>query len=492
MEKKLHLYNTESREKELFEPLHEEVGMYCCGPTVYNYAHIGNLRSYIFEDVVKRLLQSLGYKVKHVMNITDVGHLTSDADTGDDKMEKGAAREGKSVWDIAAFYTEVFKRNMRDLNIGEPSHWVKATDHLPQMVAMIRELENKGFTYKTGDGIYFDTGKFPSYGDFARLDVENLQAGSRVDMGEKRRVTDFALWKFSPEGKKRQMEWDSPWGVGFPGWHIECSAMSLAYLPQPIDIHCGGQDHVRVHHTNEIAQAEAATGKPFVKYWLHGEFLIIDKGKMAKSGEGFVTLDSVKNEGVAVLAYRMFCYTAHYRSPLMFSWDGLRAAAQGLANLKKLIASETRKPSAEASTGGEAVDRLLGPFWDALCDDCNMPLAMGGLWNLLHDKAVSATDKYQAVERADAVLALDLLKTDEADVNNISVATEHVQFELISTKKVEPATTDQIAKLIEERASAKMLKNYTRADAVRVQLKEMGIEVKDLPGGKIQCIVNEK
>ena len=412
MDKKLYLYNTASRQKELFAPLHEEVGMYCCGPTVYNYAHIGNLRSYIFEDVVKRLLQSLGYKVKHVMNITDVGHLTSDADTGDDKMEKGAAREGKSVWDIAAFYTDVFKRNMRDLNISEPSLWAKATDHLPQMIAMIRALEDKGFTYKTGDGLYFDTAKFPSYADFARLDVENLQAGSRVDMGEKRSVTDFALWKFSPADKKRQMEWDSPWGKGFPGWHIECSAMSLAYLPQPLDIHCGGQDHVRVHHTNEIAQAEAATGKQFVRYWLHGEFLVIDKGKMAKSGEGFVTLDSVKKEGISPLAYRMFCYTAHYRSPLMFSWDGLRAAAQGLANMKKLIASDAQAAAGKAADGS-IVDTLLRPFWEALCDDCNMPLAMGALWNLLHDKTISAAEKYRAIERADSVLALGLLTPDE-------------------------------------------------------------------------------
>jgi cysteinyl-tRNA synthetase len=489
MDKKLHLYNTASREKELFEPLHEEVGMYCCGPTVYNYAHIGNLRSYIFEDVVKRLLQSLGYKVKHVMNITDVGHLTSDADTGDDKMEKGAAREGKSVWDIAAFYADVFKRNMRDLNMSEPSLWVKATDHLPQMIEMIRELERKGFTYKTGDGIYFDTGKFPSYGDFARLDIENLQAGSRVDMGDKRRVTDFALWKFSPKDKKRQMEWDSPWGRGFPGWHIECSAMSLAYLPQPIDIHCGGQDHVRVHHTNEIAQAEAATGKPFVKYWLHGEFLIIDKGKMAKSGEGFVTLDSVKKEGIAPLAYRMFCYTAHYRSPLMFSWDGLRAAAQGLANMKKLIASETQKPSAEAPAGEDAVDRLLGPFWDALCDDCNMPLAMGALWNLLHDKTVPATDKYRAIERADAMLALDLLTPDESQSVTREIDGEGVRVRLVAGSEVDVETTQRIVALVKERKDARKDKKFARADEIRMQLNEMRIEVKDLPGGIVECMM---
>jgi cysteinyl-tRNA synthetase len=277
MKKEFHIYNTATRSKELFTPLHDIVGMYCCGPTVYNYAHIGNLRTYIFEDVLKRALFSLGYKVKHVINITDVGHLVSDADTGEDKMEKGAKREGKSVWDIAAFYTQKFMENIRDLNIQAPDLFPKATGHIPQMIAMVQELERKGLTYRTNDGIYFDAMKFPAYAGFARLDPASIRAGERVDMGDKRSPTDFALWKFSPSGAQRQMEWKSPWGVGFPGWHIECSAMALAYLPQPIEIHCGGTDHVRIHHTNEIAQAEGATGKQFVRYWLHGEFLVIDK-----------------------------------------------------------------------------------------------------------------------------------------------------------------------------------------------------------------------
>jgi cysteinyl-tRNA synthetase len=294
---------------------------------------------------------------------------------------------------------------------------------------------------------------------------------------------------FSHKQKKRQMEWDSPWGMGFPGWHIECSAMSLAYLPQPIDIHCGGQDHVRVHHTNEIAQAEAATGKRFVRYWLHGEFLIIDKGKMAKSGEGFVTLDSVKKEGIAALAYRMFCYTAHYRSPLMFSWDGLRAASQGLANMKKLIALETRKPSAEAPAGKDAVDRLLGPFWDALCDDCNMPLAMGALWNLLHDKTVSATDKYRAIERADAVLALDLLTPDESQSVTREIDGEGVRVRLVAGSEVDIETTQRIVALVQERKDARKDKNFARADEIRMQLNGMRIEVKDLPGGIVECMM---
>jgi cysteinyl-tRNA synthetase len=242
---------------------------------VYNYAHIGNLRTYVFEDILKRTLEYTGYKVKHVMNITDVGHLTSDADSGEDKMEKGSAREGKSAWDIAKFYTKAFLKDIEELNIKPPTKLPRATDHIKEQIAIVKTLEKKGFTYTTSDGVYFDTAKLPDYGKLARLDKKNLQAGQRVDMGEKKNPTDFALWKFSPTGEKRQMEWKSPWGVGFPGWHIECSAMATKYLGQPFDIHCGGIDHIPVHHTNEIAQSEAAFGKPLANLWMHGEFLLI-------------------------------------------------------------------------------------------------------------------------------------------------------------------------------------------------------------------------
>jgi len=252
-------------------PQGDVVSMYCCGPTVYNTAHIGNLRTYISEDVLVRAIRACGHTVKHVMNITDVGHLVSDADTGEDKMEKGAAREGKSVWQIAEHYTQEFRANMKALNINEPSVWAKATDHIPEMIALVKTLQDKGFGYRTADGIYFDTSKFPAYRDFAQLDIEGMDAGHRIEMGDKRNITDFALWKFSPANEKRQMEWESPWGLGFPGWHIECSAMALKHLGQPLDIHCGGTDHIRVHHTNEIAQTEAATGTQFsrcmVSFW---------------------------------------------------------------------------------------------------------------------------------------------------------------------------------------------------------------------------------
>ena len=276
------VYNTLQRDKMEFTPLdpqRQKVGMYTCGPTVYNYAHIGNLRTYVFEDILKRTLLYNGFAVQHVMNITDVGHLTDDADQGDDKMEKGAWREGKTVWQIAEKYTRAFQQDIADLNILGPDIWCKATDHIEQQIALVQQLEARGMTYRIDDGIYYDTTKFPAYADFAQLDIDHIRAGARIEMvSGKKNPSDFALWKFSPKtGAKRQMEWESPWGIGFPGWHIECSAMSMHYLGEQFDIHCGGIDHIPVHHTNEIAQVEAVTGQRWVYYWLHGEFLVVGK-----------------------------------------------------------------------------------------------------------------------------------------------------------------------------------------------------------------------
>ncbi len=274
---RLQLYNSLDRKKSEFSPIQPgKVGLYTCGPTVYNFAHIGNLRTYIFEDILKRVLLYNDFQVKHVMNITDVGHLTGDRDMGEDKMEKGARREGRTAWEIAEFYTRAFKSDIAQLNIIEPDIWVKATDTIDDQIALIKTLEEKGYSYRTADGIYFDTSKFKNYTRLSHQDIESLREGARVEKNpEKRNATDFALWKFSPEGIRRQMEWDSPWGTGFPGWHIECSAMSMKYLGDQLDIHCGGTDHIDVHHTNEIAQSEAATGKKFFNFWMHGAFLII-------------------------------------------------------------------------------------------------------------------------------------------------------------------------------------------------------------------------
>ena len=301
----LHLYNTMTRQVEPFEPADPpNVSLYTCGLTVYNYAHIGNLRTYVFEDILKRALDLAGYRVNHLMNITDVGHLTSDSDTGDDKMEKGAKREGKTAWEIAAYYTEAFCRDLADLHIIEPDIWLKATETIDEQIELVQALEEKGFTYIIDDGVYFDTGKLDDYGKLARLDLEGLRAGHRIDVVEgKRRPTDFALWKFSPPGERRQMEWDSPWGRGFPGWHIECCAMAMKEFGETLDIHCGGIDHVPVHHTNEIAQAEAALGHDWCRWWMHGEFLVLPKGdeaeggKMAKSDGKFLTLQLWMDKG---------------------------------------------------------------------------------------------------------------------------------------------------------------------------------------------------
>jgi cysteinyl-tRNA synthetase len=485
--KKLFIFNTASFKKEEFIPIHDPVGMYCCGPTVYNYAHIGNLRTYIFEDVLKRVLLFLGYKVKHVINITDVGHLTSDADIGEDKMEKGASREGKTVWEIAKYYTDAFKQNIKELNILEPDIWPRATDHIEDMINTIKILEQKGYTYKTGDGIYFDTSKFPRYAEFAKLDVENLEAGSRVDMGEKRNVTDFALWKFSPKDKKRQMEWNSPWGIGFPGWHIECSSMSLKYLKQPIDIHCGGMDHIRVHHTNEIAQAEAATQEKFVKYWLHGEFLVLDKGKMAKSSGNFITLDLLKEKGILPLSYRYFCYSAHYRSPLIFSFEAVNAAQTGYINLKKAIKFYTNKPKQDNQISNENVEKMLSSFFDAVCDDLNLPVACASLWSLVKNNNFTREEKYIAIQEADKILGLDLLKEEKEESIVKEFDRNGLRIRFILSDDIDEKLIENVVSLVWARYDARRNKNFSEADKIRNKLTELKIEIRDLPNSVVEC-----
>jgi len=494
MEKSLYLYNTATAKKELFVPKNNPVAIYCCGPTVYNFAHIGNLRTYIFEDVLKRVLMWRGYAVRHVVNITDVGHLTSDADTGEDKMESGAAREGKSVWDIAAFYTKKFMDDVKSLNIIQPDLWPKATAHIPQMIELVKTLEEKGFTYRTEDGIYFDTSKFPTYCDFARIDPSTLRAGERVDMGGKRNVTDFALWKFSPVGVKRQMEWDSPWGVGFPGWHIECSAMSLAHLAQPLDIHCGGADHIRVHHTNEIAQSEAATGKKFANHWMHGEFLVLDKGKMAKSGGNFVTLDTLKERGVSPLGYRMFCYTAHYRTPLTFSFEGALSAEHGLANLRKTVSS-IEKISAEKSNNAdiniERVNKALEPFTEAVCDDLNMPRAVAALWEGLRDDNISVQEKLAFVRKTDEVLGLDLMKPADGGDTEVTEERGGYRITLITSGVLSTSLKEAVLEKAALRKKSRAEKDFKTADGLRDQFAEAGVAVKDMPDGSTRCTIND-
>ncbi|MGD9202469.1 MAG: cysteine--tRNA ligase [Chitinispirillia bacterium] len=489
MKNKLYLYNTATKKKELFSTENSEVGLYCCGPTVYNFAHIGNLRTYIFEDVLKRVLTSSGYKVKHVVNITDVGHLTSDADTGEDRMEKGARREGKSVWDIAEYYTSFFMKDIHDLNILDADLWPRATDHIKEMIDLIQKLVDNGATYRTSDGIYFDTTKFPAYCDFARLDPDALKAGSRIDMGEKKNPTDFALWKFSPKDTKRMMEWNSPWGVGFPGWHIECSAMALKYLSQPVDIHCGGIDHIRIHHTNEIAQVEAAMKKKFVRFWLHGEFLVLDKEKMSKSKDNFFTIDFLKENAVPPLAYRFFCFSAHYRSPLSFSMDNLQNAAQSLRSLKRCALNETAEvdDKTETITNGKILDN----FKDAILDDLNMPRAVAAVWDVLHSKVYSADEKTQAILFADKILGLDLLTAEPEKIVLNSEKSKDLNIRIISDTPCAEDLQNSIYALIAERKSAREQKNYDKADKLREELQNMGVAIKDLSDGITECIIKK-
>src|SRR3990167_3024501 len=413
----LKLYNTLTRKIEDFIPLNPpKVGMYSCGPTVYDYAHIGNFRTYVLADVLRRVLKYLDYEVTLVSNITDVGHLTSDADSGEDKLEKGARREGKTAWDIAKKYTEIYYEHEKKLDILPPDFRCRATDYIKQQIELIRILEKKGFTYKTGDGIYFDTGKFIGYGGLAGQAVDDQKAGARVEVNpEKKHPADFALWKFSPPpagGKKRDMEWNSPWGMGFPGWHIECSAMGMAHLGEQFDIHVGGSDLKQIHHNNEIAQSEAATGKsPFVKYWIHGEFLMVDGEKMSKSKNNFYNLENILEKGFEPLTLRYLYLSTHYRSFLNFTWEGLAAAQTGLNNLRELCQGLTlASPRLDLKTEKlEKIQNFSARFRRAVENDLAMPEALAVAWEVAKSN-IPATDKRDLIADFDQVLGLDILK----------------------------------------------------------------------------------
>ena len=445
------LYNTLTRQKEEFKSIKpNKVGLYTCGPTVYNFAHIGNLRTYVFEDILRRVLEYSKYDVNHIMNITDVGHLTDDADSGEDKMEKGAKREGKTAWDIAEFYTQAFKEDLTDLNIKEPKIWCKATDHIEEQIDLVQNLIDKNLTYETSDGIYFDTTKIEDYGKLALLDKQELKAGARVNMGEKKNPRDFALWKFSKKDETRQMEWDAFGKKSFPSWHIECSAMSIKYLGNNFDIHCGGIDHIPIHHTNEIALSEALIEKkPWVNYWLHGEFLVINEGKMAKSEGNFLTIESIKIKNISPLAYRYFLLQTHYRKQLNFSWKALEAAQNGLNNLRKTI-----KNIPENTT----IDPLIRKqFQDAINDDLNTPEALAIIWTGLKNNNINL----EMIIEFDKVLGLNL-----------------------NEDKKEVKIPEEVQELLNKRQKARDDKNFEEGDRLRDEILELGFIVDDSTEGQ--------
>jgi len=446
----LKLYNTLSREKEEFKSIEKgKAGLYSCGPTVYWYAHVGNMRAYVFADVLRRVLAYDGFEVKHIINVTDVGHLTSDADEGEDKMEKTAAKEGKTAKEVSHFYFDAFLKDFKKLNLTEPFKWTWATEHIKEQLEMIKVLEGKGFIYTTSDGIYFDSLKFGNYGKLSKKRVEDLEGGKRVDLGEKKNKTDFALWKFSKPEDKRQQEWESPWGVGFPGWHIECSAMAEKYLGKTFDIHTGGEDHIPVHHENEIAQSTCCFGVKPVNYWMHGAFLNIKGGKMSKSLGNIETVSELEERGVHPLAYRYFCFSASYRKPLTWSEEGIQGAVNSYKKLRNICLA--------LESDGKTNKKYLVGFKERIDDDLDMPGALAVLWKLVRDEG--AEGKVKSIEKMDEVFGLDLFEK----------------------KKIE--VPEDVLKLAEERETAREKKDFGRSDKLRGEIKAKGWVVKDKKGG---------
>ncbi len=468
----LKLYNTLTRKVQEFKPINpHNVGMYTCGPTVYDYAHIGNFRTYTTSDLLLRTLEYNNFQVKFIMNLTDVGHLTGDnlgdADTGEDRMEKSAKKEGKSAWDIAKFYTDAFLKDFERLNLTKPQLFAKATDHIDEQIKLIKKLEEKGFTYKTSDGIYFDTSKFPDYGKLSTLD--QIKEGARVEPNpEKKNPRDFALWKFShTNGRsfdfalRRQMEWESPWGVGFPGWHIECSAMSMKYLGESFDIHVGGIDLASTHHPNEIAQAEAATGKPFVRYWVHGAFILADSKRMSKSLGNNYTVSDVVKKGFDPLSLRYLYLQTHYRQEMNFTFEALQSAQTALNRLRETV-STFDSPKIGCA-------EFEQKFLDVINNDLNMPEALAVVWELLKSDYPTHA-KAESLFKFDSVLGLNLTKKSEVR----------------SQKSEVPA---EVMKLVEEREELRKNKRFHLADQLRNKIKKLGYDVQDTDGETIVTIL---
>ncbi len=457
------LYNTLTRKIDEIKPLNPpEVTIYTCGPTVYDYPHVGNWFTFIRYDLLVRTLKASGLEPKWVMNITDVGHLVSDADEGEDKLEKGAKREGKTAWDIAKFYTGYFMSSLERLNITPPTYTPRATDHIQVQIDLVKKLEEKGLTYRISDGIYYDTSKFPRYADFARLDTDEQQSGARVEYNrEKRNKTDFALWKFSPATGQRDMEWDSPWGKGFPGWHLECSAMSMKYLGDTMDIHAGGIDHIPVHHTNEIAQSEPVTGKPFANYWMHTNHITVGGEKISKSLGNGITLEDIEAKGFTLQTLRLHILESHYRSQSKFSWESLEAAQNRLRDYQAL--ADLRFQATDNGSAFDASAYQPG-ILQALADDLNTPETLRIISQL-------ANDLQTPISR----------ESKDAFSKFLALIDDTLGLTLLSSNDITP----EQKQLVSQRQTARDQKDWAKSDELRDKLAEQGIGVRDTPQGPI-------
>ncbi len=462
------LYNTMARKVETFQPQKDnKVSFYSCGPTVYDYPHIGNWYTFIRYDLLARALRTQGFDVNWVMNITDVGHLVSDEDEGEDKLEKGAKREGTTAWDIAKKYTQYFEQGLDRLNIIQPNKLPKATEHITEQIELIQKLEKNGHTYTIDDGVYFDTSTFPGYGKLAKLDLSGQKEGARIATNEqKRNSSDFALWKFSPELGKRDMEWESPWGVGFPGWHIECSAMSMKYLGETLDIHGGGIDHIPVHHTNEIAQSEGATSKPFSRFWFHSYFNLVDGKKMSKSAGSFITLEDIEAKGFDLMAFRILVLQSHYRTEAHFSWENLKAAQNRLKNFNAMADLYW---NVNFSTNNDEGDNLLettrASIEQAIKDDLNTPQALAVLSTLASNFNLGS-----------------VRIRDREQLKNLLIWVDSVLGTKLSTRV---DISKEQKNILKKRQAAKTAKDFILSDQLRDELLEKGLEIRDTDYGQI-------
>lgn len=448
---KVYLYNTATRKKEEFKPISEgRVGIYSCGPTVYSSPHIGNMYAYIVWDLLVRSLEYVGYEVKQVINVTDVGHLMADSDDGEDKMEKGSRMTGISAWDLAKKYEAEFVKNLELLNIKVPWKMPRATEHIAEQIELLKTIETNGFTYRISDGIYFDTQKFSGYGDFAHLNLDYLRDGASLEINrEKKSQTDFALWKFSPKNEKRQMEWDSPWGVGFPGWHLECTAMSTKYLGNPFDIHTGGEDHIAIHHTNEIAQGFGAWGRQTANIWMHNAFITFDGAKISKSSGGLYTVFDLEEMGYDPIAYRYMVISSHYRKGTSFSIDQLKVAQVTLLKLRDFVEGEK----------GEINDSYRKMFAEIVVNDLAAPEALALVWKLTKDTSVKNEDKRATILDFDKVLGLGLGNGLREEV------------------------PEKIKQLVKKREEARVMKNWKESDRLRDKIESQGYLVEDAKMG---------